>query len=157
MNTPYRKDPFTEIERAFDTLWNRGGANPGNTLPIDLVEQGDALYVRAGLPGLQPEDVRIGLDGNVLTLTGEVKADWQREDAKVYHREHRYGAFTRSLRLPKNLNLDAVEANVEHGMVVVRIPKVAETKPQSRRIEINGLRNPATEPTIAPTESPSEA
>lgn len=138
MNTLNRRDPFTEIERAFDTLWNRS-ANPGNTLPIDLVEQDDALFVRAGLPGLKPEDVDISLDGNVLTIKGETKADWQKEDAKVYHREHRYGSFTRSLRLPKNLNLDAVEANVEHGNVVVRIPKLEETKPQSRKIEISGL------------------
>ncbi len=140
MSTLYRKDPFTEIERAFDTLWNRGVANPGNTLPIDLVEQDDVLFVRAGLPGLRPEDVQINLDGNVLTIKGEAKADWQKEDAKVYHREHRYGAFTRSLRLPKNLHLDAVEASVEHGTVVIRIPKLEETKPQSRRIEIKGLQ-----------------
>lgn len=139
MSTLYRKDPFAEIERAFDTLWNRGVASPGNTLPIDLVEQDDALFVRAGLPGLRPEDVQINLDGNILTIKGETKAEWQKEDAKVYHREHRYGAFTRSLRLPKNLNLDAVEANVEHGTVVVRIPKLEETKPQSRRIEIKSL------------------
>ena len=139
MNTLYRKDPFTEIERAFDVLWNRGVANPGNTLPMDLVEQDDALLVRAGLPGLRPEDVEIALDGNVLTIRGEAKADWQSEDAKVYHREHRYGAFTRSLRLPKNLDLDAVEATVEHGIVAIRIPKLEETKPQSRRIEIKGL------------------
>lgn len=138
MSTLYRKDPFSEIERAFDTLWNRGAANPGNSLPIDLVEQEDALFVRAGMPGLRPEDVQVNLDGNVLTIKGETKADWQKEDAKVYHREHRYGAFTRSLRLPKNLNLDAVEANVEHGEIVVRIPKLEETKPQSRRIEIKG-------------------
>ena len=152
MSTLYRKDPFTEIERAFDTLWNRGAASSGNTLPIDLVEQDDALFVRAGLPGLRPEDVEINLDGNVLTLKGEAKADWQREDAKVYHREHRYGAFTRSLRLPKNLNLDAVEANVEHGAVVVRIPKLEETKPQSRRIEVKGLQN-GTETTETPTQA----
>ena len=139
MSTLYRKDPFTEIERAFDTLWNRGAANSGNSLPIDLVEQDDALFVRAGMPGLRPEDVQIDLDGSVLTLKGETKADWQKEGAKVYHREHRYGAFTRSLRLPKNLNLDAVEANVEHGEVVVRIPKLEPTQPQSRRIEVKGL------------------
>ena len=146
MNTLYRKDPLTEIERAFDVLWNRGAANPGNTLPMDLVEQDDALIVRAGLPGLRPEDVEIALDGNVLTIKGEAKADWQNEDAKVYHREHRYGSFTRSLRLPKNLNLDAVEASVEHGVVAIRIPKVEETKPQSRRIEIKG-QDPKSEPT----------
>lgn len=139
MSTLYRKDPFAEIERAFDVLWNRGGGQPGSTLPIDLVEQDDALIVRAGLPGLRPEDVEINLEGNVLTLKGETKAEWQKEDAKVYHREHRYGAFTRSIRLPKNLNLDEVEANVEHGTVTVRIPKLEETKPQSRKIEVKGL------------------
>ncbi|RYG27120.1 Hsp20/alpha crystallin family protein [bacterium] len=146
MNTLNRRDPFAEIERAFDTLWNRSTVNPGNTLPIDLVEQDDALFVRAGLPGLRPEDVEINLDGNVLTIKGETKADWQKEDAKVYHREFRYGSFTRSLRLPKNLNLDAVDANVEHGNVVIRIPKLEESKPQSRKIEIKGLSQNAETP-----------
>lgn len=145
MSTLYRKDPFSEIERAFDTLWNRGVANPGNSLPIDLIEQDDALLVRAGVPGLRPEDVEVSLDGNVLTIKGEAKSEWQKEDAKVYHREHRYGSFTRSIRLPKNLNLDAVEAAVEHGVATVRIPKLEETKPQSRKIEIKGLE-PKNEP-----------
>ena len=149
MSTLYRKDPFTDIERAFDALWNRGVANAGPTLPIDLVEQDDALIVRAGLPGLRPEDVEINLDGNVLTLKGEVRNDWQKDDAKVYHREHRAGAFTRSLRLPKNLNLDAVEAKVEHGVAVVRIPKLEETKPQSRRIEVQGLPPETEQPPAA--------
>ncbi len=154
MNTLYRKDPFTEIERAFDTLWNRGVGNPasGNTLPLDLVEQDDALYLRAGVPGLRPEDVEIALDGNVLTIKGEAKAEWQKEDAKVYHREHRYGAFTRSVRLPKNLNLDAIEATVEHGVATVRIPKLAETKPLSRKIEVKGLASKTDE-----AETPTEA
>ncbi len=154
MNTLYRKDPFADLERAFDTLWNRNGQTAGNSLPIDLVEQDDALFVRAGLPGLRPEDVEVSLDGNVLTLKGEAKAEWQKEDAKVYHREHRYGAFTRSIRLPKGLDLDSIEANVEHGVATVRIAKLAETKPQSRKIEIKPSAPRLEEPKA---ETPAEA
>lgn len=139
MNTLNRRDPFVEFEKAFDALWNRGAASPATSLPIDLVEQEDALIVRAGLPGVRPEDVEVNLDGSVLTIKGEARDDWQKEDAKVYHREHRYGAFTRSLRLPKNLNLDQIEAKVEHGVIEVRVPKLEEVKPQSRKIEIKGL------------------
>lgn len=138
MNTLNRRDPLSEFEKAFDALWNRGSASAANSLPIDLVEQEDAFIVRAGLPGLRPEDVEVNLDGNVLTLKGEARNDWQKEDAKVYHREHRYGAFTRSLRLPKNLNLDEIEAKVEHGVIQIRIPRLEEAKPLSRKIEIQG-------------------
>jgi HSP20 family protein len=101
---------------------------------MDLVETDDHLVLRGDLPGMNEDDVDIEVKDNVLTVSGERKA--QHEDkGEGYHRvERAFGSFSRSLTLPQGVDPDRIEASFKDGVLEVRIPKPAEAKP--RRVQI---------------------
>ncbi len=133
-----RWDPFTEIARLQDEMSRHlmpterrmGGFVPA----VDIYEDKDAIYVKAELPGVKPEEVNLHVENNILTLTGERKLE--KEDKREgYHRvERTYGAFTRSFALPNNVAADQVQADMSEGILTVKIPKKAEAQP--KRIEV---------------------
>jgi HSP20 family protein len=165
MSTLMRRDPLAEfdsmvesMQRAFDSFWNSTlpAYNGMNLVPIDVYEKPDAFFLRAAVPGVKPDQLDVSVEKNVLTIRGETKDDWQTEDAKVYRREHRYGSFARSVRLPDNLEVDKIDASFDHGVLTVRIPKSPQMlKEQSRKIQIRtatGSEGPkAIEQTSQPT------
>ena len=130
----------SEMNRLFNTVFDTppSGA-PGSVLrrwmpAMDLVETGDHFVLRADLPGMSEDDVAIEFEDGTLTLSGERKAE--HEDAKEgFHRvERSFGAFSRSLTLPKGVDADAMTASFDRGVLEIRIPKPEQRKP--RRIEI---------------------
>ena len=106
-------------------------------VPLDIVEQGDRLILKAQVPGIAPEDIDVQLENNILTIKGEVKSESTDETSKVYRRELSYGAFTRSVRLPEGLDLEQIEASFANGIATIVIPKVPEVKPQAKKITFN--------------------
>jgi HSP20 family protein len=132
-----------EMNRLFNTVFDTpssGGGN-GGTLrrwmpPMDLVESGDHFVLRADLPGMSEEDVKIELEDGTLTISGERKAEHETKEEGYYRVERAFGSFSRSLTLPKGVNPDQVSASFDRGVLEVRIPKPEERKP--RRIEIGG-------------------
>src|SRR5579862_4207418 len=126
--------------RSMDEVLDRlfGSARSVNTalLPVDVFEQDGKFTVKAAVPGVSPEEIDIQVEKNVLTIKGEHKQEATSGEAKVYRREVAYGAFSRSVRLPENLNLEAVDAEFKNGIVTVSIPKVDEPKPQSIKINV---------------------
>jgi HSP20 family protein len=127
----------TDLNRVFDAFFGGREAN-GVTrrwIPaMDLVETDDHLVLRADLPGLDQEDVEIEVKDNVLTVSGERRAE-QEESSNGYHRvERSYGRFSRSLSLPQGVDADQVQAEFDKGVLEVRIPKPAERKPH--RVQI---------------------
>jgi HSP20 family protein len=133
----------SEMNRLFNTVFEpapQSGGN-GNTLrrwlpAMDLVETGDHFVLRADLPGLSEGDVNIEVEDNVLTVSGERKAEHE-TTKEGYHRvERAFGTFSRSLTLPEGVNAEAVAASFDRGVLEVRIPKPEQRKP--RRIEISG-------------------
>jgi HSP20 family protein len=103
---------------------------------VDIFEDSEAISVRAELPGMKPEDVQISVENNVLTLSGERKLE-RSEEREGYHRiESSYGVFSRSFVLPESLKADEVEADMNEGILTVRIPKKAEVAP--KRIQVKG-------------------
>src|SRR5438552_3048887 len=117
--------PWSELNRMWD-LMDR--INPtqdfsvGSSMPIDMYEQDGRLMIRASLPGVKPEDLNVSLDQGVLTISGETKCDYESDKAsKVYHREHSYGNFVRSVRLPETVDQDRIEAQFDNGMLTVAV------------------------------------
>jgi HSP20 family protein len=110
---------------------------------VDLVEEGDRYVLRADLPGLSENDVKVELEDRVLTVSGERRTESeQRSDG--YHRvERASGRFSRALRLPAGVDDDAIEARFENGVLEVSIPKPAQSKP--RRVEIKAVRSQPAE------------
>ncbi len=121
------------LERLFG---NSRSASSATLLPIDVFEQEGKFVVKAAVPGVSPEELNVQVEKNVLTIKGEHKQDSTADDAKVYRREVAYGAFSRSIRLPDNLNLEAVDAEFANGIVTISIPKVEEPKPQAIKINV---------------------
>jgi HSP20 family protein len=103
---------------------------------MDLVESDDRFVLRADLPGLTEDDIRIEFEDRTLTISGERKSEHE-ENGNGYHRvERAFGSFSRSLTLPQGVDPEAVTASFDRGVLEVSIPKPEARKP--RRIEIGG-------------------
>lgn len=101
----------------------------------DVKETADSLFVYVELPGLQKDDIDVSLDSGVLTVRGERR--FVKDDTKeTYHRQERFfGKFSRSFRLPRNVDSGHVRAGFADGLLTLELPKSEEAKP--RQIEIN--------------------
>jgi HSP20 family protein len=105
---------------------------------MDLVETDDHFVLRADLPGLSEDDVDIELEDNVLTVSGERKADHESRSEGYYRVERASGSFRRSLSLPEGVDPDAIEANFDKGVLEVRVPKPEQRKPRKVAITVGG-------------------
>jgi HSP20 family protein len=129
-----------EMNRLFNTVFDAPSpGNGGSTLrrwmpAMDLVETEDHFVLRADLPGMSQDDVKIEFEDGTLTVSGERKAEHDSKNEGFYRVERAFGSFSRSLTLPQGIDAEAVTANFENGVLEVRIPKPEERKP--RRIEI---------------------
>jgi len=131
-----------EMNRLFNTVFDApAGGNGGATMrrwmpPMDLVETDDRFVLRADLPGMSEDDLKIEFEDGTLTVSGERKSEHESK-GEGYHRvERAFGAFSRSLTLPQGVDPEAVNASFDRGVLEVSIPKPEQRKP--RRIEIGG-------------------
>jgi HSP20 family protein len=110
----------------------------------DLVEEGDHYVLRADVPGVSEDDVKVEFEDNVLTISGERKSEHERRKNGYYRIERARGRFARSLTLPEGVDADGIKARFENGVLEVRIPKPAERKPHRVAIEV-GEKAPVIE------------
>jgi HSP20 family protein len=125
-----------EINRLFEAPAANGGADVFNTWApaLDLYEDKDNLVLRAELPGLKKEDIDISVHENVVSVSGERKNEKKYEASQTSREERFFGRFTRSLKLPKQVDASRVKAAYKDGVLTVTLPKAEEAKP--RQIEI---------------------
>jgi HSP20 family protein len=140
----------TEMNRLFNSVFDSPGPGNGGTMrrwmpAMDLVETDEHFVLKADLPGLTEEDVNLELEGNVLTVSGERKAEHEDRREGYYRVERASGQFARSLTLPEGVNADAVEASFDKGVLEVRIPKPEERKPRRVSINVGGGQQRAIE------------
>lgn len=113
---------------------------------VDIEETKDGYVLTADVPGLSPDQLDINVDDGVLTLKGERKTE-RRDEGDGYRRyERTFGSFHRSFVLPKGVDPGAVEAQVQHGQLTVRVPKPAQV---SRRVAVK-----ASAPAITSGDKP---
>jgi HSP20 family protein len=137
-----------EVNRLFGTFFDAPAAGAGNGtgarrwIPaMDLVEEGDEYVLRADLPGVREEDVKVELDDDVLTISGERRSEHE-ERRDGYHRiERASGSFSRSLTVPDGVDAERVQARFDNGVLEVRVPKPEQRKP--RRVAISVGDRPA--------------
>jgi len=130
-----------EMNRLFNSVFDTPSpGNPGamrRWMPaMDLVETDDHFVLRADLPGLGEDDVKIELEDTTLTVSGERNAEHESKSEGFYRVERAFGSFSRTLTLPQGIDPEAVTASFDRGVLEVRIPKPEQRKP--RRIEIGG-------------------
>jgi HSP20 family protein len=140
----------SEMNRLFNTFFEttppgNGGSTLRRWVPaMDLVETEGEFVLRADLPGLSQDDVKIELQDQVLTISGERKAEHEERKEGYYRVERSSGAFSRSLTLPEGVDPGAVKASFDKGVLEVRIPKPEERKPRRVEISVGGV-SPAIE------------
>jgi HSP20 family protein len=98
-----------------------------DTIPLDIIEEGNDLKVKASVPGVQPQNLHVEVIDDRLHIWGEAKEDKERKDEAYYLREHRYGRVERMVTLPYSVNSDKAKAEFKDGVLNLTLPKSTET------------------------------
>jgi HSP20 family protein len=130
-----------EVNRLFDdflgrpllrTEWSEEVWSPS----VDISETEDNVIIKAEMPGLNKDDVKISLQDNTLTLMGEKKQEKVEKDANYHRVERSYGVFNRSFTLPTSVKSDKIKATYKDGILSITLPKTEEVKPKEIPISI---------------------
>jgi HSP20 family protein len=134
-----RWEPFTELgelrnrfDRMFEELTD--GRERAWTLAMDVERDNGNLVVRADVPGIKPEEVKIEVEDDILTVSGHHEERKEKKDKHYLRRERRYGSFSRSMALPPGVEAKKIKAHTHDGVVEVTIPLPKE--PEQTKIEI---------------------
>lgn len=139
-----RWDPFRDIvslREAMNRLFEESFVRPwgwpfeGGAPAVDMYETKDSVVVKASVPVVKPEDIDIGITGDTLTISGEVKQEEKVERENYLRQEMRYGSFSRSVALPATVQADKAEAVFEHGVLTLTLPKAEEAKPKTIKVK----------------------
>jgi HSP20 family protein len=132
-----RFDPFAELDRLTQQVWDRGRAMSSSFMPMDAYRSGDRYVVHFDLPGVEPESVEVTVENNVLTISAQ--RNWQPDEgAQVLFSERPQGSFTRRLQLGGGLDADHIEAVFDKGVLTVRLPVADTAKPGKVEITAGG-------------------
>lgn len=137
----------SEMDRLFESFFTPAGGmveqKNGASAPwapaIDLSETSDEVTIRAELPGIDAENVELSLHDDLLTISGQKSEEEQREGENHFVRERRFGAFSRTVRLPSNVDADNVDARASDGVLTITLRKLNADKP--RRIAVRRADN----------------
>ena len=143
--TVVKWDPFKEFGTLHNRLGNFFGAVPawdtGTEMPattwtptVDILESGNDLIVKAELPRIEPKDVMVTVDNNVLFIKGERRFSKETEKENYHRIERAYGNFSRSFALPTFIDETKVKAEFKNGVLTITVPKKETAK--SRGIEV---------------------
>ena len=102
---------------------------------IDIVENENDFVIKAEVPGCKAGDIDISVQGNILTISGEKKAEKEKKEKGYCHVERSYGSFRRDLTLSAGLDSDKIEANCKDGVLTITLPKSEKTKPVKVKVK----------------------
>ena len=127
-------DPFRELEDMERSFW--GSGDTVNAFRTDVIDTGDAYQLQSELPGFKKEDISIDVENDVLTISAERKVENEENSKPNYvKRERCYGSFSRSFDV-SGINVDAIEAAYNDGILTLTMPKKVEQTPAKRSLEI---------------------
>jgi HSP20 family protein len=138
-----------DIDRLFDEFMGAGWPSPRRwpellgawphteaAPALDVYEDRDAVVVKAELPGMEKDDVHVDIRGDLLTVRGEKKKEEKIEERDYYCHERAYGAFSRSIRLPVEVQGEKASATFKHGVLEMHLPKTEAAKRRSVSIKV---------------------
>ena len=140
----FRMNPFSlmrrmmeEMDRVFGDMGNdrESGAEAMWRPAIEVSERDGNYVVRAELPGLKPDEVKLAIENDALVLEGERKLEREEDQGGVHRTEIRYGRFHRVIPLPEGANVDEARARFENGVLEVTVP-VPQQQTQRKQISI---------------------
>lgn len=130
-----------DMDRLFARLWDDFGMphlpRTSRDIPfIDLSETEDDLILKAEVPGINPEDLDISITDDILTIKGEIKQEFVKENENYHRMERRYESFSRTLQLPCRVMIEDVEATYKEGILTIIMPKCKPEISQKVKIKI---------------------
>jgi HSP20 family protein len=148
-NLIVRTNPaFMPLRNAMDALFNDSVVNPtsadwstvwgvGSRLPLNIYADGESYTFVALVPGLKAEELTIEAEGKTVKISGETIAPPLSADEKVraLRSEIGYGKFSRAFEMPDEIDADKVEANLENGVLTLRVPKAEAVKPRTIKVQ----------------------
>jgi HSP20 family protein len=149
--TMQRWEPFREVMtlgNAMDRLFEDSFELPagvwidedgGRVLPVDVYQTDEDMVVKASLPGFKPEEVDISITGDTLTIKGEHKEDQEVKEKDYLLKERRYGAYSRTMTLPVEIQSEKAAATFENGVLSLTLPKAEEAKPKQIKIQAKAI------------------
>jgi HSP20 family protein len=139
-----RWEPFQELRQMqenMNRLWHSFSSGEGNgqdieswAIPLDVVQQGDNIVVKATVPGVNPEDIDVSIENDVLSIKGHTKEEREHQEGNYLMRERRSGSFYRALRLPDTVDSDKAQPHYEHGVLSITFPRMESKK--AKRLQI---------------------
>lgn len=134
-------DLQNEMNRMFDRVWH-GGLSTGPldgqawAPAFDVLEEADRVVVIAEVPGVDVNDVELSFRDDRLTLKGHRESPWSEEAARrLLRHERRFGAFSRTIDLPAGIDADAISAAASNGVITVTLPKLAQARGKSIKVD----------------------
>jgi HSP20 family protein len=128
-----------QINRLFNDTFERTGQESNLTTwapAVDIYENEHELVVKADLPDIDPKDLDIRVENNILTIRGERKFEKKVNEDNYLRVERAYGAFSRSFALANTVNPDGIKADYQNGVLTLVIPKREEAKPKQIKVNV---------------------
>jgi len=138
-----RFDPFREMRRMMEQIEREllpfEGDVEVSPLALDISSDDKNLIVRTAVPGVKEEDINISVHDGVLTVSAESHFERDEQKENWHRRELRYGKFSRAVRLPEDVNFEKAEAELENGMLTIKLPKSEPTPVQKIAVKAKKL------------------
>lgn len=162
-STRRQMDPMTSLRRlnnlldeAFGWTGDREGSSGTITSawlpPVDIFEDKDGLKIIAEIPGVDPENVRLSVENNMLTIRGEKRQVAEETSERVHRYERTYGSFERTFALPATVEADDIDAEYENGLLTISLPKSEKARPREISVR-SGSRSGERKQVEAKTKS----
>jgi HSP20 family protein len=137
---PFRGTTFQELGRFLGEFLERTGSQESNLTTwapaVDIFENEHELVVKADLPDIDPKELDIRVENNVLTIRGERKFEREVKEENYLRVERAYGSFARSFTLANTVNAEAIHADYQNGVLTLHVPKREEAKPKQIKVNV---------------------
>ena len=143
----HRWDPFSgelhQIQETMNRLWRSGGIEgeemEGWAIPLDVIQDGEDFVVRASVPGVDPNDIKITIEDNMLGIRCHSVSEHAAEGSDYLLRERRTGNFYRALRLPDSVDTEKAYPVYENGLLTVTIPRAESKKAKEFKVTVGSI------------------
>lgn len=129
-----------DIDSVFDSFFKapafRASGDYDFMPRVDIVDEKDTVKINVELPGMKKDDIKVTVDENVLTISGEHKHESEEKDKNYIRSERCYGSFSRSFTLPDDVNSEKIKADYKDGILTVGLTKIEKPKPKEITVEV---------------------
>ncbi len=139
-------DPFSylrnQINRVFDDFWGESSLTPRHEIgaafwpQVDVTETDKEIKVSADIPGVEPKDIDVSVEGGILTIKGEKKYEREETERDQYRMERSYGSFQRAIELPAEVDESKAKAEFKKGVLRLTLPKRPGSQSRRKKIPI---------------------